>query len=230
MGNDKDFQIVYKVPSTVKQHNGLPETIHLEQVCKRRAINDIVILLYDSIKMYRYRLKCIKKSSITRQLYNKYFLFVYQPCKNHMVIIYVDEVTVADLRPDLFVQRTLLTKPKELLKADLVTVDWDTCRRQLSGQLTERMMCAGDPNNKTDICSVSITKVENLVKVLWFYLYLPWLLFLFFPPTAIYIHPVCSNFSYSNFGICSKFPIHTHAHIHQYTQIKLSSLTHFKAQ
>lgn len=67
MGNDKEFQIVYKVPSPVKQHNGLPETIHLEQVCKRQAINDIAILLCDSIKKYRYRLKFIKKSSITRQ-------------------------------------------------------------------------------------------------------------------------------------------------------------------
>lgn len=128
-------------------------------------------------------------------------------------MFYANEVTVADLRPDLFVQRTLLTKPKELQEADLVTVDWEKCRRQYSGQITERMMCADDPNNKTDICSVSITKVGNLVNVLWFYLYLPWLLYIFFPPTVIFIifDQISRNF-FSEYGLHFSYTL-THTYI-----------------
>lgn len=50
MRNNKDFQIVYKAPSNVKRYYGLLEIFHLEKVWERWAMNDIVILLYDSIQ------------------------------------------------------------------------------------------------------------------------------------------------------------------------------------
>lgn len=57
-----------------------------------------------------------------------------------------------------------MTKPKQLQRAAFVTKNWETCLRQYPGQLTERMMCAEDPYNIADICQVSITREENLVK------------------------------------------------------------------
>lgn len=82
---------------------------------------------------------------------------------NTTVMFHTDEVTVADLRHDVVVQRALLTKPRKLQSADLVTLDWGTCRCRYPRQITERMMCAEDPNNITDICSVSTTREENVL-------------------------------------------------------------------